>query len=269
MSSRDPGRIEKAFERARKEGRPAFIPYVTAGDPSEEATRAICLALDAAGADVLELGVPFSDPVADGPVIQRACERALASGMTLGRALDLASRLRNDLRAAIVLFSYANPILRMGLGPFAERCLKAGVDGVLVTDLPIEESSELRAALSPAGIRTITLLAPTSGAERIALLAAETGGFVYYISRTGVTGERSALSGGLAAEVAGLRALIRIPVAVGFGISTREQFRTGAAIADGVVVGSAIVRAIEENPADPAAAARRTAVRLLGAGGEA
>jgi tryptophan synthase alpha chain len=257
-----PGRIEAAFERARGEGRAAFIPYVTAGDPSAEATLAICRALAEEGADVIELGVPFSDPLADGPVIQRACERALASGMTLAGAIDLASKLRREVGAAIVVFSYVNPILKMGLEPFAARAAAAGVDGVLVTDLPDEESTDLRAALGARGLRTITLLAPTSGAARIARLPGGAGGFIYYISRTGVTGERDELPAGLPAEVAALREATSLPVAVGFGIATRDQYARVAAIADGVVVGSAIVRAIEDGRDDPAGAARRAARRI-------
>jgi len=258
------GRIEKAFARAKREKRAAFIPYVTAGDPSAAATFEICRALASEGADVIELGVPFSDPLADGPVIQRACERALAAGMTLARSLDLAKRIRAEVDAALVLFTYVNPILRMGLDPFAARAAAAGVDGVLATDLPEEESSGLRAALSERGIRTITLLAPTSGEARIARVPKDAGGFIYYISRTGVTGERSDLPPGLAGEVAQIRKTTSMPVAVGFGISTHDQFRKVAAIADGVVVGSAIVRAVEEGGKDPAGAARRAARSILG-----
>jgi tryptophan synthase alpha chain len=258
------GRIEEAFARARSERRAAFIPYVTAGDPAGDATLDICRALAEEGADVIELGVPFSDPLADGPVIQRACERALASGMTLTRALDLAARIRAEVKPALVLFTYVNPILRMGLEPFAERAASAGIDGVLATDLPDEEAAELRAALQARGIRLIALLAPTSGEARLARLAKSAGGFIYYISRTGVTGERSDLPPGLASEVALIRKTTSTPVAVGFGISTHDQFRKVAAIADGVVVGSAIVRAVEEGGADPAGAARRAARAILG-----
>lgn len=262
----DHGRIEEAFARARERKRAAFIPYVTAGDPSAEATFEICRTLAEEGADVIELGVPFSDPLADGPVIQRACERGLASGMTLARALDLAARIRASAGDALVLFSYVNPILRMGLDRFAARCEASGVDGVLATDLPVEESAELRSALLGRNVRTITLLSPTSGASRIARLSEGAGGFIYYISRTGVTGERDALPHGLAGEVAEVRRATRLPVAVGFGISTHDQYREVAAFADGVVVGSAIVRAIEAGGADPAGAARRAARRILGTG---
>ncbi|HZE88617.1 MAG TPA: tryptophan synthase subunit alpha [Verrucomicrobiae bacterium] len=258
-----PGRIETAFAAAR---RPVFIPYVTAGDPTADTTLAICLVLAEEGAGVIELGVPFSDPVADGPVIQRACERALKEGMTLSRALDLAMRVRAESGVALVLFTYVNPILRMGIELFALRAAASGIDGVLATDLPFEESGPLRAALDAHEIRTITLLAPTSGAPRIALLPKSSGGFVYYISRTGVTGEKAALAPGLADEVAALRKATSLPVAVGFGISTAEQYSRVAEIADGVVVGSAIVRAIEEGKSDPVGAARAAARRIAGRG---
>jgi tryptophan synthase alpha chain len=258
------GRIEEAFARAKGERRAAFIPYVTAGDPSGDATLDVCRALASEGADVIELGVPFSDPLADGPVIQRACERALASGMTLSRALDLAARLRAEIETALVLFTYVNPILKMGLDRFAATAASAGIDGVLATDLPDEEATELRAALRARGLHLITLLAPTSGEARIARLAKNAGGFIYCISRTGVTGERSEIPPGLAGEVAQIRKTTSTPVAVGFGISTHDQFRKVAAIADGVVVGSAIVRAVEEGKADPAGAARRAARAILG-----
>ncbi|MBI3447498.1 MAG: tryptophan synthase subunit alpha [Acidobacteria bacterium] len=261
-----PGRIEAAFASSKW---PVFIPYVTAGDPSADATLAICLALAEEGAGVIEIGVPFSDPLADGPVIQRACERALASGMTLSRALDLAMRVRAASRVALVLFSYVNPILRMGIELFALRAAASGIDGALVTDLPFEESGALRAALDGHDIRTITLLAPTSGAARISLLPQSAGGFIYYISRTGVTGEKAALPSGLADEVAALRKATSLPVAVGFGISTAEQYLRVGAIADGVVVGSAIVRAIEEGGGDPVGAARRAARRIVGEPGRA
>jgi len=260
------GRIEEAFARARFGARAAFIPYVTAGDPGEAATFDICRALAEEGADVIELGVPFSDPLADGPVIQRACERALRAGMTLNRALDLAGRLRASVGPALVLFTYVNPILRMGIDRFAARCRDAGVDGVLATDLPQEEAVDLRGALAAAGIRTVPLLAPTSGGARIAAAGDSRGGFIYYITRTGVTGERPDLPAGLAGEVAEVRRATGLPVAVGFGIGTPDQYRRAAAIADGVVVGSAIVRAIEEAGSDPAGAARRAARRLTGRG---
>jgi tryptophan synthase alpha chain len=258
------GAIEAAFARARAEGRAAFIPYVTAGDPDAPATGRILKALCEEGADIIELGVPFSDPLADGPVIQRASQRALAGGMTLRRTLDLAARIRGEIPAPIVLFTYANPIFRMGIEAFSDGCLASGVDGVLATDLPVEEASELRDALAGRGIRAIPLLAPTSGPDRIARAARPEAGFIYYISRTGVTGERNGLPADLEREVSAVRNASSLPVAVGFGISTPEQFRRVAAFADGVVVGSAIVHAVETAGADPAGAARRAARRLLG-----
>jgi tryptophan synthase alpha chain len=257
-------RIEKAFARAGAERRAAFIPYITAGDPDPAATPAIARALAEEGADVLEIGVPFSDPLADGPVIQRACERALGRGTTLRTVLDMAERIRSEVRSAIVLFTYVNPILAFGIQRFADRCAEAGIDGVLATDLPLEESGDLGGALARRGVHIIRLMAPTSGTRRIALLREGAGGFIYYISRTGVTGEHPDLPPDLPAQVEEVRRLTSLPVAVGFGISTPEQYRSVASIADGVVVGSAIVRAIEEAPGAPAEAARRVARRLQG-----
>lgn len=262
--SLEPGAIEAAFARARAEGRAAFIPYVTAGDPDATTTGGVLKMLCEEGADLIELGVPFSDPLADGPVIQRASQRALSGGMTLRRALDLAARIRAQIPAPIVLFTYANPVFRMGIEQFTAGCRASGVDGVLATDLPIEEAVDLRESLASRGIRSIPLLAPTSGPERIALAARPEAGFIYYISRTGVTGERDGLPAALEQEVGAVRKAASLPVAVGFGISTPEQFARVAAFADGVVVGSAIVRAIETGGADPVGAARRVVRGLLG-----
>lgn len=245
-----PGRIAAAFAAARRAGRPALIPYVTGGDPDLAATREIVLALGRAGADLVEIGVPFSDPIADGVVNQRAAERALKQGVTLGKVLDLAAGLRRDGAPPIVLFTYYNPIHRMGIGRFAAAAQAAGVDGVLVTDLPMEESAELDGALRPAGIDLIALLAPTSGPERIARVLEAGRGFVYFIARAGVTGAREDLPAELEAQVRAARSAAggRVPVAVGFGIGSRRQVETVGAFADGVVVGSALVRLIEETP---------------------
>jgi tryptophan synthase alpha chain len=234
--------------KLRAEGRKAFVAFVTAGDPSLERTVEVAFALEAGGADVLELGVPFSDPLADGPVIQRASERALGRGTTLAAVLEAVRRIRQKSELPIVLFSYANPLLRYGLERLAGDACAAGVDGVLVTDLPPEEAGEWLPAARQADLDTIFLAAPTSSDERLRRVAEATRGFVYAVSRTGVTGEKDSLSGDARPLVARLRALTDVPVALGFGISTPEQVQAAAGVADGVVVGSALVRFLEEHP---------------------
>ena len=251
-----PGRIAQAFARARDEGRPALVPFVTAGDPSLAATRVIVGALARAGADVVELGVPFSDPIADGEVNQRAAERALRNGVGLRSVLVLAAELTRGPSPPIVLYTYYNPIHRMGIEVFAREARRAGVAGVLVTDLPPEEADDLRQALGPAGVDLIFLLSPTSSKERRDLVLRSGGGFIYFISRTGVTGSREELPAGLEAQVREARAASRLPVAVGFGISRPEHVRAVSAFADGVVVGSALVRLVEEVGEGPALAGR-------------
>ena len=245
------GRIARAFAAARGEGRCALIPYVTAGDPDLSRTRSIALALGRAGADLVEIGVPFSDPIADGPVNQRAAERALRNGVTLRSCLDLSAELRAAGVPPVVLFTYYNPIHRLGSEVFARAAGAAGVDGVLVTDLPPEEAGELRAALRTCGVDLIFLLSPTSSEERIDLVCREASGFIYVISRTGVTGAREDLPEALHGQVLAARRATDLPIAVGFGISRPEQARAIAAYADGVVVGSALVRLIEENSGTP------------------
>jgi tryptophan synthase alpha chain len=240
------GRIAAAFDRARREGRLALVPYIAAGDPDLETSAAIVHALGRGGADVVELGVPFSDPIADGPVNQRAAERALKNGVSLRSVLELSTGLRRDGAPPIVLFTYYNPIHRMGIGPFVTAAREAGVDGVLVTDLPPEEAAELQDGLGESAIDLIFLLSPTSTKERIERACAQGRGFVYFIARTGVTGTRDSLPEELRAQVEEVRASSPLPVAVGFGISSREQVRQVAEFADGVVVGSALVRIIEE-----------------------
>jgi tryptophan synthase alpha chain len=242
------GRIAAAFAAARGAGRPALIPYVTAGDPDLAATRGILGALARGGADVLEIGVPFSDPIADGPINQRSAERALRNGVTLRDVLDLAAALRQDGLPPIVLFTYYNPVHRMGIEPFARAAGEAGVDGVLVTDLPPEEAGDLGAALRATGIDLIFLVAPTSSRERVDRICHEGRGFLYFISRTGVTGVREDLPEGLPDQVRAVRQACRgrLPIAVGFGIGSRRQVEAVATFADGVVVGSALVRLIEE-----------------------
>ena len=240
-------RIPSAFEVADGEGRAAFIAYLTAGDPSPERTAELVLALERAGADIVELGVPFSDPIADGPINQRAAERALARGTNLAGVLRVAARIRRTSSIPLVLFTYYNPVHRMGLARFCRQAAEAGVDGVLVTDLALEESAPLVAEARKVELDTVFLAAPTSGPSRIAAVARESRGFLYYISRTGVTGNPDDLSSSLAGEVNAVRRETSLPVAVGFGIATPEQVRQVAALADGVVVGSALVACIEQH----------------------
>ncbi|MFI4944697.1 MAG: tryptophan synthase subunit alpha [Burkholderiales bacterium] len=242
------GRIAARLAQCKAEGRPAFVAFLTAGDPSLDRTVSAALELEAAGVDVLELGVPFSDPLADGPVIQRSSERALARGVTLARVLDVVREIRTKSQLPLVLFSYLNPLLQRGLERVAAEAAKAGVDGVLVTDLPPEEGAAWIAAARAAELDTIFLASPTSPDDRLRRVAEASRGFVYAISRTGVTGERQALSDDARPLVARLRALTRVPVALGFGISTPEQVKQAAAAADAVVVGSALVRFLEEHP---------------------
>jgi tryptophan synthase alpha chain len=241
-------RLGPCFEERRKAGQPALIAFVTAGDPSLERSLEVVLALERGGADVIELGVPFSDPVADGPVIQRASERALAGGTTLPKVLELVRQIRQHSQVPIVLFSYLNPLHRYGLETLATDAKQAGVDGVLVTDLPPEEAEAWLAAARPRGLDTIFLAAPTSPEPRLRRIAEASRGFVYAISRTGVTGERAALSGEAGPLVERLKALSDAPVALGFGISTPEQVADAGQVADGIVVGSALVHFLEEHP---------------------
>ena len=237
-------RIAQTFTRLCDEHKPGLVTYVTAGDPDLARTGGILRALDRAGADVLEVGVPFSDPLADGPVIQRATERALAAGTTLAGVLDLLRSLRSDLEAPIVIFSYANPILRLGAEQFADRAREAGVDGVLILDLPIEEADEFRAMLGRRGIDTILLLSPTTTDDRLRKAAALGSGFLYAISRLGVTGARDTLAAGAQEMVQRIRQVSDLPVALGFGISRPDHVREVAQWADAAVVGSALVDVI-------------------------
>jgi tryptophan synthase alpha chain len=241
-------RIGRRFASRARDGGKAFVAFVTAGDPSLDRTVEVACGLEAAGVDVLELGVPFSDPLADGPVIQRASGRAIAQGVTLSTVLDAVRRIRARSELPLLLFSYFNPLLRYGLDRLATDAAAAGVDGVLVTDLPPEEAGEWIACARPAGLDTVFLAAPTSPEARLTRVAECSRGFVYAVSRTGVTGEREAISDDAAGLVGRLKALTDTPVALGFGLSTPEQVRAAAGVADGVVVGSAIVRFLEENP---------------------
>lgn len=249
-------RLATTFAALRASGRSGLVTYVTAGDPSLQRTEGILRALDRAGADVIEVGVPFSEPLADGPVIQRATERALAAGTTLSGVLDMVARIRGDLRAAIVLFSYANPVLRMGAEQFADRARDAGVDGVLVLDLPIEEAGDFRALLASRGVDTILLLSPTTSDDRLRKAADLGSGFLYAISRLGVTGIRDQLAEGAEAIVARIRAVTTLPIALGFGISKPEHVREVGRWADAAVVGSALVNVIAEAGTSPDLEAR-------------
>jgi len=234
------------------QGPTRLVTYVTAGDPDLARSREILLALGRAGADAIEVGVPFSDPIADGPVIQRATERALAAGSTLSTTLNLVRDVRSQIAAPIVLFTYVNPITRMGTDAFVARAAEAGVDGVLLLDLPIEEASGMRAALDARGIDTIFLVSPTTTDARLAEAARLGRGFLYAISRLGVTGARDAVATSAEPLVARVRKVSTLPIALGFGISRPEHVREVVAYADAAVVGSALVQVI----ADAAAAGR-------------
>jgi len=243
--------LAATFDRLRGQKQPGLVTYVTAGDPDLERTAGILRSLDRAGADVVEVGVPFSDPLADGPVIQRATERALASGTTLKGVLEMVGRARPDVKAPIVLFSYANPILRLGAERFADQARDAGVDGVLVLDLPIEEADDFRTMLAARGIDTILLLSPTTTDLRLRKAATLGSGFLYAISRLGVTGARDAIADGAQDMVRRIRAVSSLPVALGFGISKPEHVREVGRWADAAVVGSALVQVVADHAASP------------------
>lgn len=240
-----PSSIGEAFALRRGRGQAALVPYLTAGFPEPEATPDLMRALAGAGADVLELGVPFSDPLADGPTIQRASFRALERGTTLPRVLEWLADFRSTHATPVVLFTYLNPVLRYGLEPFLRDALEAGAQGVLVTDLPTGADPPVEEAIASSGLDLIRLVAPTTPPARIPVVASGGSGFVYYISRTGVTGASTSLRASLDEEVARVRSAVALPVAVGFGISTPDQAAHVAAVADGVVVGSALVQAVE------------------------
>ena len=261
--ARGPSAIDDVFARCAEEGRAAFIPFLMAGDPDLATTPRLLEALVAAGADLIELGVPFSDPVADGPVNQRAATRALAAGTNLAGILEVVASVRDSLGVPIVLFTYFNPIRARGVELFAEQAASSGVDGVLCLDLPPEEAEEsYLPALRRAGLDPVFLLAPTSTTERMKRVGEVSSGFVYYVSRAGVTGERELLRKTLPKEVKRVRRKVRLPVAVGFGISTPEQVAAVAETADGVVVGSALVRIVEEGGPDVAERLERRAREL-------
>ncbi|MEP6782798.1 MAG: tryptophan synthase subunit alpha [Acidobacteriota bacterium] len=240
-------RIEERFRELRGAGKTGLVTYVTAGDPDLQRSAEIITRLDRAGADVLEIGVPFSDPLADGPVIQRATERALAAGVTLTSVLGMLKTLRPSIAAPIVIFSYANPILRMGLDTFATEAKAAGVDGVLALDMPPEEGGQFRAAFDGAGIDTIFLLSPTTTVERIRRASELGRGFLYGISRLGVTGVRATVDDSARELAMRVKSETRLPLALGFGISRPEHVRAIGQYADAAVVGSALVNVIAEH----------------------
>lgn len=239
------GRIQDAFNELRQRGRKGFIPFVTAGDPDLETTAQILVELAHAEATVIELGVPFSDPMADGPVIQRASERALKHGLGLRDILDLVAGVRRRIETPIILFSYFNPLLQFGVKRLAEEAKAAGVDGVLVTDLSPEEAGEFESVLRANGLDMIFLIAPTSTDERLKLVAQHARGFIYAVSRAGVTGVRTSVSAEAEKLVNRMRQFSSLPIAVGFGISNVEQVKDVHRYADAVVIGSAIVAEIE------------------------
>jgi len=243
--------IDTTFASLREQNRAAFIPFIMAGDPTLEATLELVLEMERRGADIVELGVPFSDPIADGPVNQDAAVRSLKNETSLRDVLGLVKRLREKSSIPVCMFTYYNPVLQYGLEAYAEECAKVGVDASLVVDLPPEESDEYKAALDAKGIKTIFLLAPTSTPERMKRVAEVCSGFVYFTSVIGVTGTREHLSDTLEENVKKVRQHVDLPVAVGFGISTPDQAREVSAMADGIVVGSAIVKRIAQHGSDP------------------
>jgi tryptophan synthase alpha chain len=240
-------RLARAFLGAKERGTPALVPFITAGDPDLDRTEAIIYALSDAGADVIELGIPFSDPMADGPVIQAASERALLAGATLSRVLILVRKVREKNATPIVLMGYYNPILAYGTKRFAADAVAAGVDGLLLVDLPPEEAQELRCFTDPLDLPLITLIAPTTPRERRNQLVAAAQGYLYYVSMTGVTGTARIDTSAIRAEVENLQTLSPVPVAVGFGISTAEDAAAVGAFADAVVIGSALVKIIDQH----------------------
>lgn len=246
-------RLADRFAELKQAGRTALIPFLTAGDPGADATVEFMHALVAAGADVIELGVPFTDPMADGPVIQAACERALAHGTSLRDVLGMVERFRErDTDTPVVLMGYFNPIDSMGLEAFGQRAHEAGVDGALIVDMTAEEAPDIAPALTAAGVDPVCLIAPTTGEARIARICENAAGFIYYVSFKGVTGASSLDTDSLAAQIAPIRQATDLPVGVGFGVRTPENAAAVAAVADAVIVGSALVRQIAEHGSDTA-----------------
>jgi tryptophan synthase alpha chain len=246
--------ISERFAERRVEGRATLVPYVTSGFPSRSASVDVLTCLAEAGGDVLELGIPFSDPLADGPTIQDSTFRALEGGMTVEGTLEVLAEFRRLSDAPIVLFSYLNPLLRYGLEAFLADAQEAGAQGLLLTDVPTGADSEVEDAILDSALDLIRLVAPTTRPDRASAIARQGQGFLYYISRTGVTGAREALAGDLEEEVRALRAVVELPVAVGFGISTPEQAALVSGVADGVIVGSALIQALDKGGPDGAGA---------------
>lgn len=245
-------RISRLFERLRnQEHRAALIAYLTAGDPSPRRSAGLVRALVRGGADLIELGVPFSDPIADGPVIQRAADRALCAGTTLSGVLDIARQIRAESDVPLLLFTYMNPVMRYGLTQLSRDAAAAGIDGCLLTDMSVEEAAPYIGAMQENNLDTVFLAAPTSTDRRLELVAKYSSGFVYLVSRTGVTGEQASISASALPLIERMRKFTELPLALGFGISARQQVAQVGALADGVVVGSAIVRTIEKHGASP------------------
>ena len=244
-------RIGKLFAGLRQQGRAGFIGYLTAGDPSPAHTPKLVAALERGGADLIELGVPFSDPIADGPVIQRGSDRALKAGTSVSGVLQIAAEIRKVSQIPLLLFTYMNPVLRYGLDALAREAAACGIDGCLMTDLSVEEAGQYVAAMRAHGLDTVFLAAPTSTERRRKLVAKYSTGFVYLVSRTGVTGEQESVADAVGPLVNDMRSVTDLPLAVGFGISSAAQVRAVGALADAVVVGSAIVRTIEKHAASP------------------
>ena len=251
-------RIEKTFRNLKREGRSALIPFITAGDPDLEITKSLVLEMEKKGANIVELGVPFSDPLADGPTIQAASERSLRKGTTLEKVLLAVKQLRGKTEIPLVLMTYYNPVYRFGLNRFIKEAVSKGVDGVIIPDLSPEEGEDLRRKAGKAGLALIFLLAPTSSLKRIRLVGARTRGFLYYVSLTGVTGARDNLSSTIPSSLRKIRSHTDKPIAVGFGISSPEQARAVASWAEGVIVGSALVSIIARNQKS------RNLVKLVG-----
>ncbi len=249
-------RIEAVFSQLKARGEKALIPFITAGDPDLQTTARLIPVLAGAGADVIELGVPFSDPMADGPTIQAASERALAKGVTQEKILAMVAEVRQETEVPIVLMGYYNPVFRYGAERFARDAAAAGVDALLIVDLPPEESAEIAEVMAAAGLDLITLLAPTTPPERMRRLAAAAQGYLYYVSMTGVTGARKISPEDIRAAVTELKSMTETPVGVGFGITTPDDAARVGEFADGVVVGSALVKLINENADDPELANR-------------
>ena len=241
-------RITTLFERLKQENRKALITYITAGDPAPDRTAGFVRALERGGADLIELGVPFSDPVADGPVIQRAGDRAIRAGTTVQRVLEIAREIRAASEIPILLFTYLNPVLRYGLEKLAADAKAAGIDGVLLTDVSVEEAEEFTRTMQAAGLDTVFLGAPTSSPRRLQLISKYSSGFVYLVSRLGVTGEQQSVSASVAPLIAAMRKHTKLPLAVGFGVSRPEHVAELGRQAEGVVVGSALMSLIERTP---------------------